>query len=75
MESIAPKVGRVPQTLLAWGQRHAVDSGVRAGVTTTGAQRLKELEREVKELRQAKELRKPAATPLVQVEPDRRLTH
>ncbi len=45
VESIAPKIGCVPQTLLAWVQRHEVDAGVRDGVTSAEAQRLKELER------------------------------
>ena len=51
VESIAPKIGCVPQTLLSWVQRHEVDTGARPGVTTAEAQRVKELEREVKELR------------------------
>jgi transposase-like protein len=47
VESIAPKIGCVPQTLLAWVKRHKVDSGVREGITTSETQRVKELEREV----------------------------
>ena len=50
VESIAPKIGCVPQTLLDRVKRQEVDTGVREGVTTTEAQRVKELEREVKEL-------------------------
>ena len=42
--------GCVPQTLLDWVKRHEVDTGVRDGVTTTEARRVKELEREVKDL-------------------------
>ena len=61
VESIAPKIGCVPQTLLGWVQRQEVDSGVREGVTTTEAQRVKELEREVKELRRANEILKLAS--------------
>jgi transposase-like protein len=45
VESIAPKIGCVPQTLLDWLQRHEVDTGVRDGVTTAEAPRMKELER------------------------------
>lgn len=37
VESIAPKIGCVPQTLLAWVQRHQIDNGQRAGVTTAEA--------------------------------------
>jgi len=47
-------------TLLGWVQRHEVDTGVRGGVTTAEAQRVKELEREVKELRRANEILKLA---------------
>jgi transposase-like protein len=51
----------VPQTLLGWVQRHEIDNGVRAGVTSAEAQRVKELEREVKELRRANEILKLAS--------------
>ncbi|MCV2371412.1 IS3 family transposase [Roseateles oligotrophus] len=61
VESIAPKIGCVPKTLLEWVQRQEVDTGVRAGVTTGEAQRVKELEREVKELRRANEILKLAS--------------
>jgi transposase-like protein len=46
VESIAPKIGCVPATLLEWVKRQEVDTGVREGVTTSEAQRVKELERE-----------------------------
>ncbi|WP_307701015.1 IS3 family transposase [Variovorax paradoxus] len=61
IESIAPKIGCVPQTLNEWVKRDEVDNGVREGVTTSEAQRLKELEREVKELRRANEILKLAS--------------
>jgi transposase-like protein len=61
VESMAPKIGCVPQTLLGWVQRHEVDTGVRNGVTTAETQRVKELEREVKELRRANEILKLAS--------------
>jgi transposase len=73
IESIAPKVGCVPQTLLDWVKRHGVDTGTRAGVTTAEAQRVKELEREVKELRRANEILKVASAFFAQAELDRRL--
>ena len=73
VESIAPKIGCVPQTLLTWVQRHEVDAGVRDGVTTTEAQRVKELERENKELRRANEILKLASAFFAQAELDRRL--
>nr|WP_133704196.1 IS3 family transposase [Roseateles toxinivorans] len=61
VESMAPKIGCVPQTLLGWVQRHEIDTGARDGVTTAEAQRVKELEREVKELRRANEILKLAS--------------
>ena len=73
VESIAPKIGCVPQTLLTWVKRHEIDSGVREGTTTADAQRLKELEREVKELRRANEILKVASAFFAQAELDRRL--
>jgi transposase-like protein len=73
VESIAPKIGCVPQTLLTWVQRHEVDTGARAGVTTAEAQRVKELEREVRELRRANEILKLASAFFAQAELDRRL--
>jgi transposase len=72
IESIAPKIGCVPQTLLTWVQRQEIDSGVREGVTTSEAQRVKELEREVKELRRANEILKVASAFFAQAELDRR---
>jgi transposase-like protein len=73
VESIAPKIGCVPQTLHEWVKRQEIDSGVREGVTTTEAQRVKELEREVKELRRANEILKLASAFFAQAELDRRL--
>lgn len=48
-----PKIGCVPQTLPSWVQGHEIDTRVRDGVATVDAPRMKELEREVKELRRA----------------------
>jgi transposase-like protein len=73
VESIAPKIGCVPQTLLEWVKRQEVDAGVRVGVTTNEAQRVKDLEREVKELRRANEILKLASAFFAQAELDRRL--
>ena len=72
VESIAPKIGCVPQTLLTWVKRHEIDTGVREDVTTSEAQRVKELEREVKELRRANEILKVASAFFAQAELDRR---
>lgn len=72
VESIAPKIGCTPQTLLEWVKRVDVDTGVRPGVTTAEAQRVKALEREVKELRRANEILKLASAFFAQAELDRR---
>jgi transposase len=72
VESIAPKVGCVPQTLLSWVKRDEIDSGKRKGITTADAQRMKELERENKELRRANEILKLASAFFAQAELDRR---
>ena len=73
VESIALKIGCVPQTLNEWVKRAEIDSGVREGVTTSEAQRVKDLEREVKELRRANEILKLASAFFAQAELDRRL--
>ena len=73
VESIAAKIGCVPQTLLSWVQRREVDAGTRDGVTTAERQRVKELERENKELRRANEILKLASAFFAQAELDRRL--
>jgi transposase-like protein len=59
--------------LLGWVNRHEVDSGKRDGVTTAEAKRVKELEREVKELRRTNEILKLASAFFAQAELDRRL--
>ena len=61
IESIAPKIGCVPQTLNDWVKKAEVDSGQRPGTTTADALRIKELEREVKELRRANDILKTAS--------------
>ncbi|WP_425273724.1 IS3 family transposase [Paraburkholderia hospita] len=61
VESIAPMVGCTPQTLHEWVKRDQVDHGERDGVTSDERERLKALEREVKELRRANEILKVAS--------------
>lgn len=73
VESIAPKIGCVPQTLLDWVKQAEVGAGARPGVTTADAQRIKDLEREIKELRRANEILKLASAFFAQAELDRRL--
>jgi transposase len=67
--AIAPKIGCIPQTLRARVEQAEKDSGMRDGVTAEERDRIKSLERENRELRQANEiLRKgePVKAPLVQ---------
>ncbi len=73
VESIAPKIGCVPQTLLDWVKREEVDSGQRDGLTTSEREEFKRLQREVKELRRANEILKTASAFFAQAELDRRL--
>ena len=75
IESIAPKIGCVPQTLNEWVKRVEVDTGVRDGVSTAEVQRVKDLERENKELRRANEILKLASAFFAQAELDRRLKY
>ena len=72
VESIAQKIGCVPQTLLEWVRKHEVDSGTRDGVSTEETERIKALERENKELRRANEILKLASAFFAQAELDRR---
>ena len=51
IESIAGKIGCTAETLRKWVQQGERDSGARPGPTTVEQQRIKELEREVRELR------------------------
>ena len=73
IESIAPKIGCVPQTLNEWVRRSEIDSGVRDGVSSEERERVKALERENKELRRANEILKLASAFFAQAELDRRI--
>ena len=59
--SISSKIGYVPQTLSSWIKRKEVDSGTRAGVPADVTDKMKALEREVRELRQANEILRKAS--------------
>ena len=73
IESIASKIGCVPQTLNEWVKRDEVDTGASAGTTTSENEHVKALEREVKELRRVNEILKLASAFFAQAEPGRRL--
>jgi transposase len=69
--SIAAKIGCSAGTLHEWVRRSQVDSGERPGVSTDIAAKMKELEREVRELRQANEILRKASAYFAQAELDR----
>ena len=71
IESIAGKIGCTTETLRRWVRQGERDGGVRAGATTTEQQRIKELEREVRELRRTNEILKLASAYFAQAELDR----
>ena len=71
IESIAGKFGCSAQTLDGWLKRVEIDGGTRAGVPSEMAERMKALEREVKELRQANEILRKASAYFAQAELDR----
>jgi transposase len=56
VKRIAPRVGVVPDTLRGWVKQHRIDSGVEPGTTTGDAARIKELERENRELKRSNEI-------------------
>ena len=59
--SISSKIGCTPETLRSWVKRNEIDSGRREGLSTEDRERVKALEREVKELRRANEILKTAS--------------
>ena len=69
--SVAEKIGCVPQTLHEWVKKAEIDSGQRAGVPSEMAEKLKALERENRELRQANEILRKASAYFAQAELDR----
>jgi transposase-like protein len=69
--SIAAKIGCSAHTLLDWVKKAEVDSGKRAGVPTDVAEKLRDLERENRELRQANEILRKASAFFAQAELDR----
>jgi transposase len=72
VSSIAAKIGCTAQTLHEWVKKAEVDSGARVGIPGDVAERLKALERENRELRQANEILRKASAYFAQAELDRR---
>jgi transposase-like protein len=71
-KSVATKIGCTAETLRMWIQKIEVDSGTIPGVTTDHAQQMKELKREVRELKRANEILRKAAAFFAVAELDRR---
>jgi transposase len=61
VSSIAQKFGCSPQTLQSWVRQAEIDGGVRPGTNTSDAERIRELERENRELRRANDILKAAS--------------
>ena len=70
--SIAAKIGCTAETLRAWVRQAERDQGLRAGLTSEERERVKALEREVRELRQANEILRKASAYFAMAELDRR---
>jgi transposase len=70
--SIASKIGCTSETLRKWVRQAERDTGRRPGLTSDEKQRLKDLEREVRELRRANEILRKASAFFAQAELDRR---
>ena len=72
IQSIASKIGCTAETLRRWVRREERDAGRRPGPTSDQLARLKALERENRELRQANEILRKASAYFAQAELDRR---
>ena len=72
ISSIAEKIGCTPETLRSWVRRAERDTGRRPGLTTDERTHLKELEREVRELRRANEILRKASAYFARAALDRR---
>jgi transposase len=71
ISSIAAKIGCTAETLRGWIRQAERDQGKRPGPTTDEQERIKALEREVRELRQANEILRKASAYFAQAELDR----
>jgi transposase len=70
--SVATKIGCTAQTLSNWVRQAERDQGKRPGTTTDDRERIKQLERENRELKQANEILRKASAYFAQAELDRR---
>jgi transposase-like protein len=72
IQSIANKIGCTAETLRRWVRQTETDQGKRSGMSSSDRERLKELERENRELKQANEILRKASAYFAQAELDRR---
>jgi transposase len=72
IRSVAEKLGCTAETLRRWVRQHEQDAGERPGLTTDERARLKNLERENRELKRANEILRKASAYFAQAELDRR---
>lgn len=70
--SVSAKIGCAAQTLHGWVRQTERDQGLRDGLTTEERDRIKALERENRELKQANEILRKASAYFAQAELDRR---
>ena len=70
--SIASKIGCTPETLRKWVRRTEIDTGRRGGLTSDERARIKELERENRDLRRVNEVLRKASAFFAQAELARR---
>ena len=72
IQSVASKIGCTGETLRRWVRQAEYDAGTRDGLTTSEREHMKQLEREVKELKRANEILRKASAYFAQAELDRR---
>ncbi len=72
ISSVASKIGCTAETLRKWLRQAERDTGNRPGLTTAERERVKELERENRELKRANEILRKASAFFAQAELDRR---
>ena len=72
IQSVASKIGCTPETLRRWVRQTEIDQGDRAGLTSSERERLKQLERENRELKRSNEILRKASAYFAQAELDRR---
>jgi len=73
IKRVADQLGMHPETLRNWVRQAEVDQGHRPGTSTSDAERIKELESQVKELRRANDILRTASAFFAAAELDRKL--